>query len=237
MRQRAPYLIIGVLVGIIVMQWAMPAVHGQGTVLRADQVIATDGFYLVDEDGAPIAGLWASSDGPRLGIGGLAQASVTIAATTTQSRIQMDNNGSGDVSLGCYADLNKLWMNRGASRITAENQETYSKINVRGDWAWLTVQDLEDFNEFAELAAADGHSSLRLQSPEGRRITLPSITGDLDQDQDVDLDDFFMLADNFGATSAKPVAKPAGTEAKPSPHEWDIAAEYRAKLEELRQQR
>ena len=59
MQSRGTYVFIGVLVGIIVMQWAMPLARGQD--------VEGTGFTLRDGDGNITAMLFQGEEGPVLG--------------------------------------------------------------------------------------------------------------------------------------------------------------------------
>ena len=63
MRQKIPYLVIGVLIGIIVMQWGMPVAESQTGVVRANTFVLEDDFgnskamFFVKDDGNPLIGI------------------------------------------------------------------------------------------------------------------------------------------------------------------------------------
>jgi hypothetical protein len=80
MKSRGPYVLIGVLIGIIIIQWAMPVAHGQETIRAADQFVA-EGFTLINDAGEITARLYNGSDGPTLSLGGITGPRVTNGLT------------------------------------------------------------------------------------------------------------------------------------------------------------
>ena len=82
--RRGPYLLIGVLVGVIVMQWAMPVAHGVNTAQAPDIVVARN-FVLVNDAGEIVASFFVGDDGPVLAIGKNTEPNVTIATTPTNA--------------------------------------------------------------------------------------------------------------------------------------------------------
>lgn len=65
MKARAPYVLIGILLGVIVMQWAMPAAQGQGSAQVFEDLTAK-AFTLVDESGNIKARMWSTPSGNAL---------------------------------------------------------------------------------------------------------------------------------------------------------------------------
>ena len=178
MRQRAPYLIIGVLVGIIVMQWAMPAAQG-----ALQSSVVYDSLTLMSSSGKRQARLYTtSSGGPEL-----------------EMSADLDDGSLPVTSLSVAADGTMFFLDGGDAGIV--------EIHAM-DWGvWLAMwrhQPRARYETGASLSAGP-EPTLRIHGQGDLETDFPAMIGDLDFDGDVDLDDFFMLSDNFGKRAAKPV--------------------------------
>ena len=102
-RQKMPVLIIGVLIGIIIMQLKMPVAESQSP------YVETESLYIVDESGKATILLFNGTNGPILGIGDVDKPHITMGAPTgagTGSALIVVNHGDKKVSVGVGTDAN-----------------------------------------------------------------------------------------------------------------------------------
>lgn len=150
MRQKMPFIVIGLLVGIVVMQLAMPAAQSQtGINLRVNSLT------LVDENDEATALLFNGDEGPILGMGGA--------------------GSTGYVLMGVVgtAGLVKIFSASLASgpRIIMNAQETHASNNTvtSGRLGGFGVFDNDDNGNRADLYV--GEDGGRVTTEKGGKIT------------------------------------------------------------------
>ncbi|MFP6870808.1 MAG: hypothetical protein VCE91_16005 [Nitrospinota bacterium] len=213
MRQKAPVFIIGILIGIIVMQWAMPMARAQSV-----GTVSATRFVLVDDSGNQTAVLFNDASGhPIFGMGTFDSHAILITTDPNFAGVTVANaigGGSRSVSLEV-----------GSGALVSVTTDLGGGGVIVGDVNHSILASMSVFAGAGSIGTFDGPL---------RTSEAPGLTGDLNFDSVVDLRDFFIFSDNFGArASAKPVAKTVGTEFAVSGRR-DIAAEYRQELESLR---
>lgn len=101
MPRRAPLMVIGVLIGIVVMQWAMPVADGQ----TYGQVVAAS-FWLVDSSGNTLASLSRGTRGPLLSMATTATQLVNIGIDVAGETAFITLQGEGgDALVNLRTDL------------------------------------------------------------------------------------------------------------------------------------
>ncbi len=149
MQSRGTYVFIGVLVGIIVMQWAMPLARGQD--------VEGTGFTLRDGDGNITAMLFQGEEGPVLGIGEAGRPKILINAPT----------GDGGGAAAILIDNGENWI-----RIAVGNEASILVATVIGG---ITVTRSDFAGDQADLAVTDGGGGQVSTSEDGTITgTLPS---------------------------------------------------------------
>ena len=130
MRHKVPYLIIGVLIGIIIMQWSMPVAESQTGTLQAEL------FSLVNESGVPTGIFFNGQDGPILGLGDPDKAHITMGAPF--------GTGTGDAVI-VVADGDKI------VRVSVGTTDDASLfINVQ-EVGGVLVKQAENFGNYASM--------------------------------------------------------------------------------------
>jgi hypothetical protein len=146
--KRGPYVLIGVLIGIIVMQWAMPVAHGASIGQIPDNVIAK-GFTLVNDAGEITARLYNRSDGPTLTLGGTTGPSVTIGLTHGSAFVWVDG---GD-------------LDNSASMIAGPTYPARLVINTEGEGGGVQVNAAETGS--ASIQIESGNSKIEMATRNG----------------------------------------------------------------------
>jgi hypothetical protein len=170
---RRPYALIGVLAGIIVLQWAMPSAQGA---LTSQEVVAP--FVVTSPGGKTIMAVESSFGGALLSLGGDLR-----DQDSPKLRIVMEQSGSSESfmmleseTLNGLSDFAELSVGgRNGSKLLMRSYTESSGAGIRILGGRLTITDQDN-----------------------RRTELPALVGDLDLDRDVDYDDFFIFAANFG---------------------------------------
>ena len=132
MRQKMPFIVIGLLVGIVVMQLAMPAAQSQtGINLRVNSLT------LVDENDETTAMLFNGTEGPILALGESGKGLVIMGAEPTSGNLNIYSGGQVNPRIIMGADP------------TDAGTVTISMNQIGG----YMVQDLGDLTNWAFMAA------------------------------------------------------------------------------------
>jgi len=207
MRQRGPYVLIGILIGIIVMQWAMPVAHGQSDTI--EWRIRAQRIELVDDFGKTQITLDANNVHFQLG------AFFPLGRPNISMRVN-DLDGSQMIMYGHSGTRVTLQASEDATQIVMTgNENTEGSKYLEGRNGFYMFGNDDPFNSVEIKVRPDGGHVRTFQSRYGplpKDELLPSgpldietgslplnqLLGDLNFDNTVDLSDFFIFSDNFG---------------------------------------
>lgn len=197
MSQKVSYLIIGLLIGLLLREWAARPAESQTS---TSDIVAAQGFYLVDADGKIVAGLFTDSEGePILGIGRPGEPGVLISADARGALLGVTGNNNNKTTIDANATLSRVIsgviavensLNRGhAVRLSTTTQggrvATYRNLAVTGrlptaagklvagptnSWGQVKAGELAEDEPTFEPAAADDAEFERLQREYEARI-------------------------------------------------------------------
>ena len=249
MHQKVPYLLIGVLIGIIVMQWAMPAAESQSGIVRGNTFLLEDmagnvkGAFWITSDGTPAlridgaegsAVLWITSDGiPTLTLGESDGVLMTLMASPTLGALvrgEIGNIWFGMAATSGYGALLQTMTGKTETKIYSGIDER-SQVFVLGKEASAVSVHLDQtLQDGALITASEDNGGIIETHKSGRTTgTLPLVLPSAAKPV------------TWGQIKADPVQMPSYA-AKPSvPDIPDITAkmqqlkeEYRRKLASLR---
>jgi hypothetical protein len=233
MKSRGPYVLIGVLIGIIIMQWAMPMATAQ-----ANGIVHASGFALWDEAGEEITAFLANDSGaPFLVLGNSESANIILATDGESTKVRLsDPAESVRIDIGTSPPLIKISDLLSDQYVSLSyKRDGVSRIVLQGREADLLLVDDRGHSVQAGITSTGG--SLEMRRLGSRTASMPGLVGDLDLDQDVDYDDFFLFAANFGTRASRTAAKAVLEEPVVPVADWDLTAAARQKRDELMRQR
>ena len=141
MRQKIPYLVIGVLIGIIVMQWGMPVAESQTGVLGAETFVLRDtygntkGMWFTGDDGHPYLAL-GDRDGATIGMSTTSDGWF-LYGRTSSAKIHLLSTGKMAFLSVSGSELAEVSVRNGVETFTStvdlSVSPTYSVINILED--------------------------------------------------------------------------------------------------------
>ncbi|MBI2503469.1 MAG: hypothetical protein HYW07_09610, partial [Candidatus Latescibacteria bacterium] len=131
MNQKVSYLIIGLLSGLLLREWAVRPADSQTTIVRAQQ------FNLVDADGNVTASLYNTGLGPALYMGRADEPYVFITASAEGAELSVSHSSGVDPyvlirSGEGRADIHVASTASGAPRLLLSNSATAAGMSVSG---------------------------------------------------------------------------------------------------------
>ena len=176
MRQRALYIVIGLLLGIILAQWSLPVAQGQTTKTQSLGSIKVTSLTLVDSKGKTLAKLFGGSQGPILSMGSTTGPSVSLGTTSTNAGFFVASGKGRTASL--FSGGTQNWASLSVSDAASNGAMLWAdgkdgNLDVNGVYLpWVTAR-VSGTGHKANLWASSSGGALATMYADGITGTVP----------------------------------------------------------------